>query len=67
VASAEDTILRKLDWYRAGGESSERQWNDLLGICRTAKERLDFNYLHRWASYLKLDDLLERLLAESTL
>jgi hypothetical protein len=67
VASAEDTILRKLEWYRAGGESSERQWNDLLGVCRTAKARLDFNYLRRWAGHLKLNDLLERLLAESNL
>jgi hypothetical protein len=66
VASAEDTILRKLEWYRAGGESSQRQWNDLLGVCRTAKERLDSAYLRRWAAHLKLDDLLERLLAEST-
>jgi hypothetical protein len=67
VASAEDTILRKLDWYRAGNESSERQWNDILGVCRTAKERMDFTYLRRWAAHLKLDDLLERLFAESAL
>jgi hypothetical protein len=67
LASAEDTILRKLEWYRSGGESSERQWNDLLGVCRTAQERLDFTYLRRWAAHLNLDDLLERLFAESNL
>lgn len=67
VASAEDTILRKLEWYKAGGESSQRQWNDLLGVCRTVKERLDFTYLRRWAVHLRLNDLLERLLAESKL
>jgi len=67
LPSAGDTILRKLERYRADGESSERQWNDLLGICRTARERLDFTYLRRWAAHLGLDDLLERLLAESTL
>ncbi len=65
VASAEDTILRKLEWYRAGDESSERQWNDLLGVCRTAKERLDSTYLRDWAAQIGLDDLLERLFAES--
>jgi len=27
-ASAEDTILAKLEWYRMGGEVSERQWRD---------------------------------------
>jgi hypothetical protein len=67
VASAEDTVLRKLEWYKAGGESSQRQWNDLLGVCSTVKERLDLNYLRRWADHLKLNDLLERLLAESAL
>lgn len=64
VASAEDTILRKLEWYRAGGGNSERQWSDLLGVCRTAREGLDFTYLRHWAAHLQVDDLLERLLAE---
>jgi len=29
IASAEDTVLAKLDWYRIGGEMSDRQWNDI--------------------------------------
>ena len=65
VASAEDTVLRKLQWYRAGGDISERQWNDLLGICKTAAGSLDMSYLKKWASYLRVSDLLDRLLAES--
>ena len=32
VATPEDTILAKLVWYRAGGEQSDRQWNDVRGI-----------------------------------
>ncbi len=32
VMSPEDLILRKLEWYRAGGETSERQWNDVPGM-----------------------------------
>jgi hypothetical protein len=32
VISAEDTIFVKLLWYRDGGESSDRQWNDLRNI-----------------------------------
>ncbi len=64
-ASAEDTILRNLEWYLAGGERSERQWNDLLGVCRTAASRLDLPYLHHWAQWLKVDALLNTLLAES--
>lgn len=34
VATAEDTILSKLAWYRLGGEVSDRQWNDILGILK---------------------------------
>ncbi len=64
VATAEDTILRKLEWYRAGGETSERQWNDLRGVIKVSGPRLDLNYLRHWGTYLKVSDLLERLLAE---
>lgn len=41
IASAEDTILAKLDWYRAGGEVSERQWSDIAGVLRVQQARLD--------------------------
>jgi len=64
IATAEDTILRKLEWYRAGGETSERQWNDLRGVLKVSGPRLDLAYLRQWAPNLKVDDLLERLLAE---
>lgn len=64
VASAEDTVLRKLERYRAGGETSERQWNDLRGVCRAAGRQVDVHYLRRWASHLRVDDLLEAMLAE---
>jgi hypothetical protein len=64
VASAEDTILRKLEWYRAGGETSERQWNDMRGVLKVSGARLDRAYMRQWAPVLKVDDLLERLLAE---
>lgn len=38
-ASPEDTILHKLVWYRLGGEVSERQWRDLLGVLTVSKAR----------------------------
>lgn len=63
-ATAEDTILNKLRWYRAGGESSERQWNDLRGILQVSGSRLDFEYLNSWAPRLGVADLLERLVSE---
>jgi len=64
VASAEDTILSKLVWYRAGGEQSERQWNDLRGLRAVRGSSLDRSYLEKWAVYLQVPDLLERLFAE---
>lgn len=66
VASPEDTMLRKLEWYRAGGETSERQWNDLRGILRVSGPVLDYAYLREWAKFLKVDDLLEELLGEES-
>lgn len=62
VASAEDTILAKLEWFRLGGEVSERQWGDVLGMIRTQGDRLDVQYLRRWAASLAVTDLLERAL-----
>jgi hypothetical protein len=64
IASVEDTILRKLEWYRSGGEASERQWNDLRGVWRATGTRADLEYLHKWANVLNVADLLEKLLAE---
>jgi len=60
VATAEDTVLAKLQWYRAGNESSTTQWNDVLGILATSRNSLDLTYLQTWSSRLGLTDLLER-------
>jgi hypothetical protein len=58
MISAEDTILLKLEWYRLGGEISERQWLDVLGVMRVQADRLDQGYLDRWAIDLGVADLL---------
>ena len=58
------SLLRKLEWYRAGGESSQRQWNDLRGILQVSQKTLDLAYLRRWAVDLKVADLLERLMEQ---
>ena len=60
VASPEDTLLAKLEWYRRGGESSERQWSDITGLLRVRAGRLDLAYLADWAKALGVADLLER-------
>jgi hypothetical protein len=73
VASAEDTVLTKLEWYRMGGEDfgelsravSEQQWRDVLGVLKVQGERLDLAYLRRWAAALSVADLLEQALAQA--
>lgn len=63
-ASPEDTILSKLEWYRMGGEVSDRQWRDVLGVLKTRAGELDIDYLRKWARELNVADLLERALTE---
>ena len=63
-SSPEDIILAKLEWYRLGGEVSERQWRDILGVLKTRAGELDLGYLRKWANELKVSDLLERALKE---
>ena len=61
VKSPEDTILRKLLWYRMGGEVSDRQWSDVLGVFQVQGERLDREYLAKWAAQLRVEDLLAQI------
>jgi len=58
-ATAEDTILAKLEWSRIG--SSERQFNDALNVAKLQRDNLDRAYLEKWAIELGVMDLLERL------
>src|SRR5262245_4424398 len=50
IASAEDTVLAKLEWYRAGREVSEQQWRDVLGVLKVRMHHLDVEYLAYWAT-----------------
>lgn len=65
VASAEDTILAKLDWYRRGGGVSEQQWRDVQGVLQLNCDQIDVEYLRAWAASLGVDDLLARALDEA--
>jgi hypothetical protein len=58
VKSAEDTVLRKLLWFREGGSVSEKQWRDIVGVLRISDQTLDTNYLDSWAARLGLIELL---------
>jgi len=65
VASPEDTILAKLQWYRDGGGVSDRQWTDVLGVLKVQGAALDRAYLDEWAQELGLTDRLRRALDEA--
>jgi hypothetical protein len=65
VVSPEDIVLAKLEWYRLGGEVSDRQWRDILGVLKTRSGGLDLEYLRKWAVELKVSDLFERALKEA--
>ena len=62
--SPEDIVLLKLRWYREGGETSDRQWQDVLGVLAVQGEGLDHAYLQEWAETLGLKDLVSKALAE---
>lgn len=65
VVSPEDIILSKLEWFRLGGEGSERQWRDVLGVLKIRAGELDLDYLRKWAGELNVSDLLEHALEET--
>ncbi len=64
MASVEDIIIIKLDWYRLGSEASERQWSDLRTVAMLNAQQLDIDYIRGWAQVKGLTLLLERLLKE---
>jgi hypothetical protein len=66
VLSAEDVVLAKLEWFRLGGEVSERQWRDILGVLKTQQSLLDIDYLKQWAQTLGVADLMKRAFEELT-
>jgi hypothetical protein len=65
VHPPEDILLQKLRWYRKGGEISDRQWRDILGIIRVQGSHLDRDYLIVNAPILGVANLLARALDEA--
>jgi hypothetical protein len=67
LASAEDSILKKLEWYQMGGRVSDQQWRDVLGILKVQGPALDLAYLHQWAGTLQVEELLAQALEDAGL
>ncbi|MGH2345936.1 MAG: hypothetical protein ACRDG4_11960 [Chloroflexota bacterium] len=65
ISSPEDTVLAKLEWYRLGHETSEKQWSDVQGVLKLQGSGMDHDYLRRWARTLGVADLLSRALADA--
>lgn len=64
MATAEDTIVAKLEWAKAG--ESERQLRDVSGILEMAGRRLDHAYIERWIGALGLHDVWSRIALEDS-
>jgi len=63
VTSPEDIILCKLEWSK--DSQSEQQFGDALGVAVIQWDRLDVNYLRKWAKELQVMDSLEQLLGQA--
>ena len=59
LSSAEDIVLKKLEWFQLGGEVSEQQWRDVQGVLKIQGNLLDREYLRYWAAELGIGDLLD--------
>ena len=61
VASAEDTVLSKLEWAKLG--SSDRQLVDVAGVVKTQGPALDRSYIEEWLDELGVRHLWNRVLS----
>lgn len=59
IASAEDTILVKLVWFKKS--QSQKHILDALGIVKVSRGKLDFNYIEGWAATLEVVDIWEKI------
>jgi hypothetical protein len=58
TATAEDTIIAKLEWAKAGG--SERQLTDVRALLQARGSTLDLPYIEKWVTELGLDDVWQQ-------
>jgi hypothetical protein len=65
ILTPEDTVLFKARTYRRGANPADVQWNDIQGVLKVQAERLDRDYLARWAAELGVEHLLDKAVAEA--
>jgi hypothetical protein len=59
TATAEDTIIAKLEWAKQG--ASDRQLEDVAGILRVRGADLDVGYIEHWVTELGLENEWRRV------
>ncbi len=62
-ASPEDTIIKKMEYYREGG--SEKHLRDIAGVLKTCQDQIDIAYITRWAAQMGLGEMWEKIRTES--
>ncbi len=62
IATAEDMIIVKLEWYRLTNHTSERQWDDVSRLLSLLSDTADLDYLAQTAKSVGVADLLDKLL-----
>jgi hypothetical protein len=67
ITSPEAIVVQKLVWYRAGGETSERQWRDVLGVLKGQRGHLDLEAVREQADATGVADLFARACADAGL
>lgn len=61
-ASPEDVIVKKMQFYSAGG--SDRHLRDIAGVLRISSAEIDRDYVTDWADRLGLREIWDRVLEE---
>ena len=62
IATAEDSIISKLEWYRLSNATSQRQWDDVSRLIRLLGDAADIEYLKHAAESVGVSHLLSELL-----
>ena len=54
--SPEDVLLNKLIYFQIGGGVSDKHLRDISGMMKLLREKLDRDYVSRWAARLGVSD-----------